>query len=128
MQPVLDLIAACERPRVQRGPLIEAFVKDRVFPLVTDDHATFFFWDGEPYDSVFLQHWVFGLPSRIELLRIPNTNAFYLPLDLPKRARVEYKFELMRAGKGRWTADPRNPRRAYDPFGSNSVCPASSYE
>ncbi len=128
MQRVLDLIATCDRPRAPRKALLEAFVLDRVFPLVTDDHATFFYWDGAPIDSVFLQHWVFGLPSRIELRRIPNTDAFYLPLDLPKRARVEYKFEVIRKGKGRWTADPRNPRRAYDPFGSNSVCPASSYE
>jgi enterochelin esterase-like enzyme len=127
MQPVLDLIAACDRPRAPRNELLTAFAKDKLFPLVENDHALFFYWDGEPYDAVFLQHWVFGLPSRIELRRIPHTNAFYLPLDLPKRARVEYKFELMRGEKGRWTADPRNPRRAYDPFGSNSVCPASSY-
>jgi enterochelin esterase-like enzyme len=128
MQRVLELIAECERGRGSRKGLLEAFVKDQVFPLVTDDHATFFYWDGEPAESVFLQHWVFGLPSRIELLRVPHTHAFYLPLDLPKRARLEYKFEVTRGGKGRWTADPRNPRRAYDPFGSNSVCPASSYE
>jgi enterochelin esterase family protein len=128
MQRVLDLIARCDRPRAHRKVLLDEFVRDKVFPLVNDDHATFFYWDGEPTDSVFLQHWVFGLPSRIELRRIPHTDAFYLPLDLPKRARVEYKFEVMRGGKGRWTADPRNPRRAYDPFGSNSVCPASSYQ
>ena len=72
MQRVLELIAACEQPKAPRHQLLEAFAKDKLFPLVTDDHATFFFWDGEPYDSVFLQHWVFGLPSRIELLRNGN--------------------------------------------------------
>ena len=128
MQRLLDLIAQIERPRAHRKILLDAFVADTIFPLVTDDHAVFFYWDGAPTEAVFLQHWVFGLPSRVELRRIPHTDAFYLPLDLPKTARVEYKFEVVKAGKGRWSADPRNPRRAYDPFGSNSVCPASSYE
>ncbi len=128
MQRVLELITQTQRAGANRRALLDAFVHDTVLPLVDDDHATFFYWDGEPTEAVFLQHWVFGLPSRIELRRIPNTDAFWLPLDLPKRARVEYKFEVVRQGKGRWSADPRNPRRAYDPFGSNSVCPASSYE
>ena len=128
MQKLLELIAQIERPKASKKALLTAFSKDAVFPLVTDDHAVFFYWDETPTEAVFLQHWVFGLPSRIELRRIPGTEAFYLPLDLPKRARVEYKFEVVKGGKGRWSADPRNPRRAYDPFGSNSVCPASSYE
>ena len=40
------------------------------------DNATFFYWDGQPADAVFLQHWVFGLPSRQEFRRIGNTNPF----------------------------------------------------
>ncbi|MBM4366655.1 MAG: esterase family protein [Deltaproteobacteria bacterium] len=129
MQRILDLLAQLERARApERRAKLEAFTRDVVFPLVEDDHAVFFYWDNEPTDAVFLQHWVFGLPSRIELRRIPHTDAFWLPLDLPKRARVEYKFEVVKAGHGRWAHDPRNPRRAFDPFGSNSVCPASSYQ
>ncbi len=129
MQRVLELLAQLERARpAERKAKLEAFSRDTVFPLVTDDHAVFFYWDQEPTDAVFLQHWVFGLPSRIELRRVPHTDAFWLPLDLPRRARVEYKFEVVKGGHGRWSADPRNPRRAFDPFGSNSVCPASSYE
>ena len=128
MQRILELLAAIDRPDADVHVLLADFVAGVQFPLVSDDHATFFFWDGIATEAVFLQHWVFGLPSRIELRRIPGTDAFYLPLDLPKRARVEYKFEVVRGGNGRWSADPRNPRRAYDPFGSNSVCPASSYE
>lgn len=91
------------------------------------DSATFFYWDGEPTESVYLQHWVFGLASRVEFRRIPHTDAFYLPLNLPRGARVEYKLEVFKHGRGFWTADPRNPRRAFDPFGSNSVCPAGTY-
>jgi enterochelin esterase family protein len=128
MQRVLELLAELEKHPKEKKAMLDAFVRDQVFPLVQDDHAVFFYWDGEPTEAVYLQHWVFGLPSSIELRRVPGTDAFWLPLDLPKRARVEYKFDVVRRGKNRWTADPRNPRRAFDPFGSNSVCPASSYE
>lgn len=128
MQRVLDLIRRIERePRKSRA-LLEHFVDANTFPLVDGDSATFFYWDGHAADSVLLRHWVFGLPSSVEFRRIHGTDAFYLPLDLPKRARVEYKLEVLRGGTGTWVHDPRNPRRAYDPFGSNSVCPASTYE
>lgn len=128
MQRVLELLARIERAPKEATAALEAFVAENSFPLVQDDHATFFYWDKQKTDTVFLQHWVFGLPSQVEFRRIPGTDAFWLPLDLPRRARVEYKLEIVREGKGSWIQDPRNPRRAYDPFGSNSVCPASSYE
>ena len=128
MQRVLELIRLIERSPVHANMLLERLVATSTFPLVDEDQATFFFWDGRPADQVFLQHWVWGLPARVEFRPIPHTDAFYLPLSLPKRARIEYKFEVVRNGNGRWTPDPRNPRRAYDPFGSNSVCPSFGYE
>lgn len=128
MRQLLDLVAHIEREPWRAKILLEQFSHRELFPLVDGDCATFFFWDGKPAEKVLLKHWVFGLSSTIEFQRIPHTDAFYLFLDLPKRARVEYKLEVIRDGKGQWTHDPRNPRRAYDPFGSNSVCPAGSYE
>lgn len=128
MQRVLDLAAQIERHPKEAKRLLEAFSARWSFPLMDEhDNATFFYWDGQPTDAVYLQHWVFGLPSHQEFRRIPNTDAFYLPLNLPRGARVEYKFEVKRGGNGRWMHDPRNSRRAFDPFGSNSVCPAGSY-
>lgn len=128
MQRVLDLARRVERAPDRARELLEAFVREHTFPLMdANDTATFFYWDGEPADAVYLQHWVFGLAAKMEFRRIPHTDAFYLPVDLPRRARVEYKLEVVRGGQGRWMQDPRNPRRAWDPFGSNSVCPAGSY-
>lgn len=127
MQKVLELIERIEAEPGRSRELLEGFVRDHPIPLLEGDEATFFAWDGNPADAVFLQHWAFGLPSRVEFRRIPGTDAFFLPLDLPKGGRFEYKLEVVRGGTGEWTADPRNPRRAHDPFGSNSVCPASSY-
>jgi enterochelin esterase family protein len=127
MRPLLELIAEIEREPARARPLLTQFTHRESFPMVEGDTATFFYWDGRPTDKVFLKHWVFGLSSTIEFQRIPHTDAFYLFLDLPKGARVEYKLEVVRDGRGTWMQDPRNPRRAYDPFGSNSVCPAGSY-
>ncbi len=128
MQRLLELIRLIEKSPPHANLLLERLVQTSSFPLVDPDQVTFFFWDGRPTEAVYLQHWVWGLPARVEFRRIPHTNAFYLPLSLPKKARVEYKFEVVRNGRGHWTADPRNPRRAYDPFGSNSVCPSAGYE
>ena len=128
MRSLLELIAQIEREPWRARALLEQYADGQQFPLVDGDCATFFYWDGRRADKVFLKHWVFGLSSTVEFQRIPHTDAFYLFLDLPKRARVEYKLEVVRDGNGVWMHDPRNTRRAYDPFGSNSVCHASSYE
>ncbi len=127
MRRILDLSREISRNPDRAESLLERFVRETSFPIVEDHEATFFFWDGKPAESVFLQHWVFGLASRVEFRKIRHTNAFYLPLTLPRNARVEYKFEVMRDGQGHWTRDPRNKHLAFDPFGSNSVCRAPSY-
>ncbi len=106
---------------------LEQFVKSNEFPLLEADTALFFFWDKRSVDSIHLVHFVFGLESRQEFQRIPGTDAYYLPLELPHAARVEYKFEVRRGGVLQWMRDPLNGRQAFDPFGSNSVCPMPGY-
>ncbi|MCB9676943.1 MAG: esterase family protein [Alphaproteobacteria bacterium] len=125
---VIDLIEAIREEPTRAEALLDAFVAAHQFPLVEGDTATFFFYDGKPAKGVNLMHWVFGLETRQPFQRILGTEAFYLPLELPHRARVEYKFELLRGGHRRWIRDPLNDRRAFDPFGSNSVCPMPGYE
>lgn len=107
---------------------LEAFTRRHEFPLSDHDTSIFFFWDKRPAESVHLLHWVFGLESRQEFERLPGTDAFYLPLELPHSARVEYKLEVRRHGSTQWMRDPHNPRQAFDPFGSNSVCPMPGYQ
>jgi len=107
--------------------LLRKFVADKTFPIVEDGQATFFFWDGQPAETVHLVHWVFGLETSQAFNRIGNTDAFWLTVDLPERSRIEYKFEVVRGGKRSWVRDPLNPRRAYDPFGSNSVVAMTGY-
>lgn len=128
MRSVLELAEQVgEQPQRARA-LLEEFVGTRQFPVLDDDTATFFFWDDtHPADQVYLRHWVFGLESRQPFARLTGTNAFYLPLNLPHAARVEYKLEVVRGDRSSWLRDPLNPRQAFDPFGSNSVCPMPGY-
>lgn len=124
---LLDLVDAIRSKPTRADVLLKKFVEENTFPLVEGDAATFFFYDGEPTRGVNLMHWVFGLESRQAFTRVLGTDAFYLSLELPHSARVEYKFELERGGRKRWIRDPLNERRAFDPFGSNSVCPMPGY-
>lgn len=127
MRRVLDLARRVRAHPERADQEIAAFVQRWRFPLQDEDTAVFFFYDGQPTDAVFLQHWVFGLPSRQKFRRLDGTNAFWLALDLPHRARIEYKVEVVRDGKGVWMRDPLNPLQAFDPFGSNSVCQMPGY-
>ena len=105
---------------------IDAFLGKRKFPIVEGSAVTFV-WQGEA-DGVSLRHWVYGLESSNSLLRVPGTDIFYLTLEIPPFSRVEYKYEVHRGGGSQWIEDPRNPNRARDPFGANSVLQSEGYE
>ncbi len=113
--------------RASRAPVdLDAFLAEQSFPIVEGRSCTFVF-RGEA-DRVSLRHWVYGLPSSQPLARLANTNLWHLTMELPWGSRVEYKFEVSRAGETRWIRDPLNPLLAHDPFGANSVCQAEGYE
>lgn len=128
MSALTELAARIQAAPAQADALLRRFVATHDLPLRGDGQATFFFYDGQPADEIYLVHWVFGLESRQRLQRLPGTSAFYLPVDLPRGARVEYKLEVHRDGQASWIRDPHNPRQAFDPFGSNSVCPMTGYQ
>jgi enterochelin esterase-like enzyme len=127
VRPILELAAALQRDPARADDTLREFVTSRQFPLVEGDTATFFFWDGKPVEKLELIHWVFGLESHQEFRRLGRTHAYYLSIDLPSAARVEYKLGLVRQGHKSLIRDPHNPRQAFDPFGSNSVCPMPKY-
>ncbi|MEZ4239038.1 MAG: alpha/beta hydrolase-fold protein [Myxococcota bacterium] len=132
MQPILELHSRIEaEPHRADEPhaneLLQAFVSSNRFPLVDQETAVFFYWSGEKVDAVYLLHWVFGLESRQPFLRLAHTDAWYLPVELPPAARVEYKFEVVLGGTSSWVRDPHNPRQALDPFGANSECAMPGY-
>ena len=127
MKSVVDLSRAIAADPASARARLEEFTSTRTFPILEGDTATFFFWDGKHTESVQLVHWVFGLESQQSFERIPGTDAFWLAIELPHAARVEYKFKVTRGHRSGWFRDPHNPLKAYDPFGSNSVCPMPGY-
>jgi enterochelin esterase-like enzyme len=108
------------------GRKVDEFLKGKSFPLIEGPNVTFV-WRGEA-DGVSLRHWIYGLESSSELARVAGTDLWYLTVDIPPGSRIEYKFEVFRNGKGEWIEDPRNPNRARDPFGANSVLQGAGYE
>ena len=119
-------IRRLERRKDLNTAVIDEFIESHDFPLIEDTSVTFAF-RGE-VDSVRLQHWVYGLESAPELIRLPNTDLWYLTLDLPRKSRIEYKYNIEVDGERRLVHDPFNPQIARDPFGFNSVCQTDGYE
>jgi enterochelin esterase family protein len=109
---------------------IDKFLEGRQCPIVEGRSCTFI-WRGEA-KAVNLRHWIFGLETANALQQVPKTDLWYLTLEIPENSRVEYKFELILDIKGiegrKWVEDPRNPHRARDPFGANSVLQSDGYQ
>ena len=120
MSAIDDLIAG---PHTREA--VDGFIKAHTFPIVEGTSITFVY-RGEA-EAIHLKHWVFGLPSSQQLVRVPDTDLWYLKLTLPTRSRVEYKLEVVRNGHGEWRQDPLNPNLARDPFGANSVAHGADY-
>jgi len=107
------------------GPALERFLTEHAFPLVEGDRVTFV-WTGHA-DAVRLRHFIFGLPTSQPFTHVAGTPLWHLTLELPHGSRVEYKIEVETDGNVEWIEDPRNPLRARDPFGANSVVHAQGY-
>ena len=73
---------------------IDSFLDAHTVPIVEGRTVTFLF-RGEA-DAVFLQHWIFGLPSAQPFVQVLGTDLWYLTQEIPVRSRVEYKLEVQR--------------------------------
>jgi len=104
---------------------VRDFLLGHEFPIVEDGTVTFVY-RGEA-DEVYLRHFVYALPSAQPLARVPGTDLWHYTLTLPHNSRMEYKYEVIRGRSRGLVLDPLNPRRAYDPYGTNSVCHGTGY-
>ncbi len=119
----LDALNAAARS----GPraLVRA-IDQRSFPVVGDGWALFAYVGGTP-DDVRLHHWISGLPSSQPFTRTDGTDLWTFVGPLQRKARVEYKFEVVHGGHHELIRDPLNPDEARDPFGANSVVRGPDY-
>ncbi len=118
-------IRELEKSKTINTAAVDAFIERYDFPLVEDTSVTFAFRGN--VESVSLRHWVFGLETSMPLARLRGTDLWYLIVELPTEARIEYKFDIVVEGKHRWIHDPFNPQVARDPYGMNSVCATQGY-
>jgi len=105
---------------------IEQFLSEHDFPILEGNTATFVFHGS--VGRVMLQHWIQGLTTSEDFHRIPETDLWYLRVELPPGSRIEYKLKIRKGRRTRLIRDPLNSATARDPFGANSVCYGAGYE
>ena len=93
-----------------------------------EGRTTTFLYVGEA-EAVGLHHWMDTFPRLPSFTRNPGTDLWTLTVELPERSRIEYKLSVKDGpGRRRLLLDHLNPRRARDPFGTNSVVTGPLYE
>lgn len=117
------------RKLMQKAPpsaaAIDRFIARSDFPMIDGRDITFVF-RGEA-EAVHLRCWISGLDTAQPLQRLIGTDLWAATIELPEGSRIEYKFEVARAGKSELILDPLNKVVAHDPFGANSVCQGYGY-
>lgn len=125
MKPV-ELAIEKLKARNPDAVAVDVFMREHhTFPIVEGTRVTFVYRG--PAEAVHLKSWIYGMPNSQPLQQVPNTDLWYLVLEIPRRSRVEYKLEVVRNGHGQWLEDPLNKNRATDPFGANSVVHGDGY-
>ncbi|MEO0652053.1 MAG: alpha/beta hydrolase-fold protein [Planctomycetota bacterium] len=97
---------------------------ERDFPVVGNGWAVFA--HRAQADAVHLHHWIYGLESSQPFERVGH-DLWVLETEVQKRARVEYKLEVVHGDRHQLIRDPLNPHLAQDPFGANSVVHGIDY-
>ena len=119
---ILDSLRAAGPPT---SADLDLLLSEHDVPLI-EGSSTTFLYRGEAR-SVRLQHWIWGLRSSQTFSRLDGTDLWYLVMQLPSTARIEYKLEVEDDDGTRLIHDPLNPRVAPDPFGGNSVLQTQGY-
>jgi enterochelin esterase family protein len=109
----------------EREAAVATFFADYALPVVEGNLCTFA--TRAAADSVYLRHRINPWPDDLELSQVPDTDVWYLTIELEWAARVEYQFEIARDGKWWRFNDPDNPRLSRSPVGDCSVCYGPGY-
>lgn len=104
---------------------LDIALAERPWPFAVGGRALFAYRG--PADEVKLQHWIYAFSSAQPFERVAGTDLWLLDTLLQRRARVEYKLEVVRGDRHQLVSDPLNPNSARDPFGSNSVAVGPEY-
>jgi enterochelin esterase-like enzyme len=94
--------------------LYEHLRREQSLPLVYGDHAIFLYHGPAQHVSL-VGDWTYWQPAT-HLQRIEHTDLFYIILQFPVDARLQYKFIV----DGAWVNDPGNDRVQAEGFGLNT--------
>jgi len=118
-QPILDSAAAGDDSLL-------AAIRERGGTPLEDGRSSTFLFVGEA-EAVGLHHWMDVFRPLPPFERVPGTPLWALTVQLPEESRIEYKLSIKRHGRRRLVLDHLNPRRARDPFGTNSLVTGPGY-
>ena len=104
---------------------VGSFLASLATPL-KEPGALTFLWHGEA-DEVELLRWIHAGVDRLHLRRHGDSALWILRVPVKDAGRFEYKLRVVQHGHEHWILDPRNPDRAGDPFGENSVAMTWGY-
>ena len=73
---------------------LKRFFSRHEFPIVEGARVTFAVRDSSRgLEGVWLRHRVVGLPDDLAMRRVPDTDLWYVVVEIPADSRVEYQFE-----------------------------------
>ena len=105
---------------------VDRFLARHSVPVVEDERVTFL-WRGEA-DEAWVCQRIVGLPDRLPMRRLRDTDLWSLVVELPEGSRVEYQVEIRRGDHYERFNDPLNPHLSHSPMGSSSVCFGAGYD
>lgn len=129
MLRVYELAAQIRAAGTSGETLVDRFLASNSMPLVDEDGVVFLFRDRDAKSSsVHLVHEITGLESRQEFERLGDSSLFFLPMQIPPEARLEYRIEVSRSGQVMSLLDPLNSKRSDCPYGHKSVVAGRAYQ
>ena len=105
---------------------IEAFLAGQEFPL-TEPGTLTFAWHGQA-EHVHLVRWIHGGADRQPFVQLAGTDLWLLRSRSRTAGGSSTSSPSGSTGTSSSSVDPRNPARAGDPFGENSVARTRGYE
>ncbi len=121
--PLPDVLGAAARS------MAPAYLRRRLMNVGTpyaDGKTTTFVYVGDAL-GVRIVQFMSLFPPIPPMTRLEGTDLWHVTVELPKKARIEYKIEIVTTDRTDRILDPLNRRTASDPFGSNSVAHGRKY-
>jgi enterochelin esterase-like enzyme len=104
---------------------IDQLLQEHRIPIVEGPSCTFL-WRGEA-DWVGVEHRTMGVPIPLPLRRLKGTDLWHVTIELPRGARIQYRYLIRRGDNAESMNDPLNPRVVGDAIGSQSVLETDGY-